>query len=585
MIDLQELFYGVENPTCQGRIAIVGESWGEREAYAKRPFVGQSGDELTRMLADAGIARSDCFITNVCSRRPAENDMKYFFTSTVAARKDGQAPLRGLYPDAETLRDLARLHRQLAFIKPKVIIAFGNYALWALTQNCFSIGNAKGWKVPTGITNWRGSYLEWNTWDVPGQTNPELSIPLIPTYHPAAILRQWSWRTPAVHDLRQRVAPIVRGLKVPTPDYRFTIRPSFQEAIRAFDLLDALPDGHLITCDTETRGGTITCLGIAWSAHDAICIPFVDNSERGSYWTPEEEAVIRLRLETIIDGNRLRLSNQNINYDRQYWLKDLFIRAKASFDTMVAQHLCWPGTPKGLGYISSLYCHYHRYWKDDGRNWDLTQDEEILWHYNCQDCVITWEATQVLEHLMKKLDLYRLFPERMELLELAFEMMEDGIAIDVRERGHQLAETLEQIEHIGAFLSAIIPQNFKDAIRGKTSTSEWYSSPSQTASLFYDIFGVKEIRNRKTGNRTTDDDALLRIVKAEPLLTDFIEALQALRSLGVIYSTFLSAEIDQDNRMRCTWDPTGTSTFRWSAYENAFGRGTNLMNIPKEKDE
>jgi uracil-DNA glycosylase len=584
-MNLDELFFGTTGYINQGKIAIVGESWGDREAYAKQPFVGESGQELTRMLADAGIDRSQCFITNVCSRHPPSNDMKMFFSTTKGARSNGETPLRGLYPDDQTRADLARLHKQLAYIRPKVIIAFGNYALWALTQSNFSIGNDKGWKIPTGITSWRGSYLWWNTWDVDGESDPNLQVPVIPTYHPAAILRQWSWRTPAVHDIRVRALPLSKGFRVPDPEYRFTVKPTFEQAIAAFDLLDALPDGHLITCDTETRSELIACIGIAWSDKDAICIPFLSVETEGSYWTPDQEVTIRLRLASILSGKRLRLSNQNINYDRMYWYYELFIHPEVYFDTMLAHHLCWPGTPKNLGYLSSLYRRYHRYWKDDGRNWTIEDDEKILWNYNCEDCVSTWEITKILEPLMKTLNLYHLWPERLETLEMCFEMMIDGVAISNKERSAQVSMVMQKQQEVGEFLEAVIPDEYKELIRGKTSKSTWYSSPAQTASLFYDILGAKEIINRKTKQRTTDDDALQKIMLQEPLFTDIVERLQYIRSLGVIYSTFLSAEAEPDGRMRTTWDPTGTSTFRFASYENAFWRGLNMMNIPKEKDD
>lgn len=583
-MDDLDLFRGTESSNVRGKIAIVGESWGREEHSAQAPFVGESGKELTRMLQDAGISRADCFLTNVCSRRPPDNDMRYFFTSSAAAKSGGETALRGLYPDTQTRSDLARLHLQLSVVKPRVIIALGNYALWALTEDNFKISSKGGWKIPTGISNWRGSYLEWNTWDVDA-IDPELHIPVIPTFHPAAIMRSWPDRTPAVHDLRARALPLAKGFAVPRPDYRFVIRPSFEEAMNVFDTIDRLPDGRWITSDTETRGESIACLGVAWSAHDALCVPFSVVSGDGSYWQPEQEIALRARFETVLRGDRLRVSNQNINFDRQWWRRFLFIESQPSFDTMVAQHVCWPGTPKGLAYLSSLYCGYHRFWKDEGRNWDINQDEEILWRYNCIDCVTTWEITQVLSSLVKTLGLSDQFAERMEFLEDAYRMMLRGVRLDEKERSRQLLQVMDDQSRIQSYLDRLIPPEWKALIRGKASKSEWYSSPAQSAALFYDILGCKEIINKKTKNRTLDDDALLRIKTSYPILSQLVEPIQSLRSLGVIASNFLTARTDDDGRVRCTFDVTGTDTFRWSSYENAFWRGTNLQNIPTEKDE
>lgn len=587
-VNLDELFSGTTGVSNIGKIAVVGESWGDNERRAGQPFVGESGKELTRMLADAGISRFDCFLTNVCSRQPPANDMRFFFMSSAVAKKEKLPNLRGLYPDPETRKDLARLHKQLAFVRPRVIVALGNYALWALTQNCFSVTSKEGWKIPTGIASWRGSYLEWNTWDAIDQSRSQgPAVPVIPTFHPAAVLRSWEWRQPAVLDLRTRVAPLAKGMQVPDPQYSFLVAPTLEQVLHAFDTIDALPDGSWITSDVETRGDQLACVGIAWSPRDAVCIPFADSrNDTGTYWSTAEETVLRGRLEKILDGKRLRLSNQNINYDRQYLYRYLFIKPTPSHDTMVAHHVAWPGTPKGLGYLSSLYCRYHRYWKDEGKTWEVGMDEKILWEYNCKDCVTTWEITQVEIQMLKSMGLYDLYLERMEVLEVAFEMMIEEITIDRKERDLQIAYVMAEMDNITRELSHIVPGDLAALVRGKTSKSEWYTSPAQTQSLFYDLFGVPEIRNPKTKQRTIDDDALQRIALGFPILEPIVHRLQDLRSLGVILSNFLRAPLEPaTGKMRTTWDTTGTVSFRWASKENAFWRGTNLMNIAKEKDQ
>ena len=67
---------------CPARIMIVGEAPGADEVKAMQPFVGASGRELDKMLSEAGIIRADCFITNVCKRRPPANDITNFLLST-----------------------------------------------------------------------------------------------------------------------------------------------------------------------------------------------------------------------------------------------------------------------------------------------------------------------------------------------------------------------------------------------------------------------------------------------------------------------------------------------------------------------
>ena len=169
---------------------IVGESWGVEEDRQGEPFVGHSGQELSRILREVKIPEHDCFFTNVVSARPNHNDMGQFFYPTGTARQEGRTILRGLYPKPIVIEGLARLAQQIERVKPQIIIGFGNYALWALTDDCFGIGDKNKRKIPTGIGNWRGSQLRDRIYNTP----------LLPTYHPAAALRNWPWRYLIKHD-------------------------------------------------------------------------------------------------------------------------------------------------------------------------------------------------------------------------------------------------------------------------------------------------------------------------------------------------------------------------------------------------
>jgi len=125
---------------------IVGEAPGEREVAEGQPFVGFSGQELSKMLQE-GIMRSECFITNVVRIRPPGNDINAF----IAQRKSDISAQHIMMRDKFVLpavRDgFELLKREIEMCQPNVIIAFGNVALWALTGQ---------W----GITSWRGSVME-----------------------------------------------------------------------------------------------------------------------------------------------------------------------------------------------------------------------------------------------------------------------------------------------------------------------------------------------------------------------------------------------------------------------------------------
>ena len=129
---------------CPAKIMLVGEAPGEHEVVAGEPFVGMSGQELNRMLQEAGIARNQCFVTNVCRDRPQGNDIEHFIARTIAQRSPGHKLMRDKYVTKEVLDGVELLKREIELCQPNVILAFGNVALWALTG---------AW----GITSWRGS--------------------------------------------------------------------------------------------------------------------------------------------------------------------------------------------------------------------------------------------------------------------------------------------------------------------------------------------------------------------------------------------------------------------------------------------
>src|SRR5690349_15424951 len=190
------LDWGTTGP-LDAKIMIVGEAWGRDEHEAGKPFVGASGKELDRLLAEANIKRRDCFCTNVVSSRPPDNDMWHFFQPRKGASVE---PFAGLHPTPLTLKWLTRLNEQLNKVRPALILAVGNYALWALTDAArVSYSSAAGGRmVPSGIMDFRGSMLWYRDY-------PRFKVPVLPIIHPAAIMRDWTKRDVTRHDLITRV--------------------------------------------------------------------------------------------------------------------------------------------------------------------------------------------------------------------------------------------------------------------------------------------------------------------------------------------------------------------------------------------
>lgn len=146
---------GVENPD----VLVIGEGPGHDEDMQGLPFVGKAGVLLDRMLAAIGLDRkSNCYIANIVKCRPPEN--------------------RNPMPD-EQAACFSFLEEQIHILKPKMILCMGKIAIEKITGQNISI-NAQ-----------HGEFFEYN------------GIPVMPTYHPSALLRNEELKRPAWEDLKK----------------------------------------------------------------------------------------------------------------------------------------------------------------------------------------------------------------------------------------------------------------------------------------------------------------------------------------------------------------------------------------------
>lgn len=328
-------------------IMIVGECWGESEESSGLPFVGYSGQELNRMLHDAGIMRSECYTTNVVNARPPYNDLSKWVAMRKADISPLHRPLRNKMVLPIVLEGFASLREEIDRVRPNIIIALGNLAMWALTGQ---------W----GILKWRGSYLYSDP-----QVTPERGIKVIPTIHPAAILREYSLRAVAVLDLK-RVARN-RGVEnYVVPKWNFIIRPSFAKVMETLDMLEALcfKGPTWIDFDLETSPLHITCAGLAWSRLDAICVPITGLTHSDHYWSAEEEGAIIYRLWQLLTNQNCWVRGQNILYDCQHTYRWWHFVPNVKQDTMISHHSMFCGMKKSLDFQASMYSDYYVYWKE-----------------------------------------------------------------------------------------------------------------------------------------------------------------------------------------------------------------------------
>lgn len=504
------------------------------------------------MLQEAGIIRSTCFITNVIRERPPANDIDNFIARNKASVTSEHRSVRDKMVKRPVWEGIELTQREIELVQPNVIIAMGNVSMWALTGK---------W----GVTSWRGSVLEC---DLPLALDYKPKV--VPAYHPAAILRQWSQRQILVHDLR-RAGVHSKTRELIRRNYAFITRPGFDTAVEHLTLLQAIVDVRplKLAVDIETRAGHTACIGLAWSETEAICIPLMCAERPDGFWTLEEESDLSYRLYKLLSHKNCHVIGQNFSYDAQYFFRHHHFVPNLRRDTMLAQHVCFSNLPKGLGFLSSMYCESHVYWKDDGKTWDEKTGEDQLWRYNCQDAVITYEVDTVEQANIDSMGLRAVHDFQQELFWPVLATMNRGIRCDHSKRAHFAMTLMEEIASREQWLIDTLghPVNIR--------------SPKQMQELFYGSLGQKPIISRKSGTVTCDDEALGRIATREPILRPLVKKIQELRSLGVFLSTFVNAPLDVDGRLRCSFNIAGTETYRFSSSTNAFGSGLNLQNIPK----
>jgi DNA polymerase len=147
--------FGVGNP--KATLMLIGEAPGADEDAQGEPFVGRAGQLLNRILEAINFRRSDVYICNILKCRPPNN----------------RKPVR-----EEVDQCIPYLRKQIELIRPKIILALGLTA----------VENLLNTKEP--MARLRGRVLQYE------------GVPVMVTYHPAALLRNPAWKRPAWEDVQ-----------------------------------------------------------------------------------------------------------------------------------------------------------------------------------------------------------------------------------------------------------------------------------------------------------------------------------------------------------------------------------------------
>ena len=334
------------------KIVLVGEAWGESEDREKRPFCGASGQELTRMLLEAGIDRYGCFLTNVFNFRPKDNKIEEVCGAKSSALPGYPPLIKSKFVQQKFSSELDRLGDELIAHDPNVVVALGNTPMWAL------LGRA-------GISKLRGTTHQ--------STHTAAGFKVLPTYHPAAVVREWTLRPTVILDFQKALR------ESEYPDIRRPRREVYiAETIEDIQEFQDAFISNTLAVDIETSGNQITCIGFAPSPEVILVIPIYDSRRAGrNYWlSADDECKVWEIISSILLDATISKSFQNGLYDIAFLWRSYGIKVMgAEHDTMLLHHSLMPEALKGLGFLGSIYTD-ERAWKEMRGSVDTIKQDE-----------------------------------------------------------------------------------------------------------------------------------------------------------------------------------------------------------------
>lgn len=331
--------YSAPTAATDKTLVILGEAPGADEERLGVPFVGASGRLLRETLfPTAGLDIAQWHLLNVFTARPPDNRLEAWTANKTELKRLGLTPqgqpLKGRYLLPEHHWHLAELNTRLRELKPDLILAMGGAALWALSGE-------------SAITTFRGNFFT------------SIYGTCLPTIHPAATIREWSYLPLTWADLVKVRAWIDGTLPQPLKR-RLWISPSFHEIAALYWRWQQQPELLLgVDIETSPSAGQITTVAFS-AANEGICIPFWNKDAYGtpgSYWPTVEDEVRAWRwVEKFAQLPNPKVC-QNGLYDSQ-WLIDAPVEIRLRNwreDTAIMQHAYQPELLKALGTLASLY--------------------------------------------------------------------------------------------------------------------------------------------------------------------------------------------------------------------------------------
>jgi uracil-DNA glycosylase family 4 len=355
--------HGPASHQCDRRFVLIGEAPGTRESELGLPFVGKAGSKLGDWLESIGWNRAMLYITNVYPYKPAS------FTDDI-----------NVVPKAEIEYWSGELHRRIAQLAdPWILIPLGNTALKAILSRCSDIADKK-----PSILNYRGSILEYA--DLNGR-----KIKVIPTIHPAAVLRMPSWEKRVRYDwLRIKEESAFREVILPKRTH--IIHPKYSDIAQFADEIKARRKDGIMAVDIEIDPPTnrLLCIAFSYDPMLSITLPLegFDSPYKSMCWTAAK----------AFCGSPIAKVLQNGSFDRYHLYFNAINLRNYKWDCMDLFHLLDPNEDHSLAFLASIFTKERYYKQERKEGGGGVFSYPIMLRYCGKDACITRE---VLDRLME----------------------------------------------------------------------------------------------------------------------------------------------------------------------------------------
>lgn len=575
---------GKGNP--QSPIWIAGEAPGADEDACGLPFMGHAGKQLDGQIAEVGLPISQLYFTNPYKVRPPGNDIDQRYVLGI--------------PD-EVYREafFEELHEN----RPTFIVAAGATPLSILCPfTCSRKDNSPR------ISAWRGSLL----------SSPFLGWPhyVIPMYHPAFILRDYSERTICTFCL-DRVKEEFEWWRGPGGGVK--LQPLLQRELIDDPSADDIVT-YLMDC-LQAPPSTKISVDLENPFYKRIQIPYVINLSLGprsaisfNLWDLPPNILASIwRLVARVLAERQIIGQNYINFDIRLLEETVGLRTNlvGLDDTMTRHKVLWPEFEHALQFQTIQYTR-EPYYKDEGHDWDTiartlsgAAGKRALRTYGAKDAAVTYEVWQAQEAELDSRGL-REFYERIEmpLARNLHVVSQRGIQVDTAKlaglRQKVVAKLIEICKDAEKFIGRPVFFDGDSAKEYQREAKAFVKGASPKAKIkqsdipVFNLGSPKQILdefqrlniwlpyNQTTGGRSTDEEAMQKsFAKTGHQLPKMILESRGLNKLkgtnldanlreGILYTNYISTGTVNGRR---------SSSMLWD--DTPFVYGANTQNLPK----